>query len=891
MSLLHGVPLAIDQAGAYLQILGVTGNEALGILSEELKLEYKLIMDTASERSKWYYDKNRSVIATFSLLKKALATKNGDAARLLSFSSFLAPKDIEMSMLIAQSENGQATIGPCRSRNLLGVNESNTRSFESRHSFDLLKKPTAFFRAIQDLENHCCLRTRRGSSGNILRFSIHSAVHHWSRECLSNCDREKWLEAATYSVCISIDSYEPTILKQQRCLPHVRFLELMIFGSDNDSQFTVSKDREARQAEFPRSTAMQFANFYYRQKCLDDADKLASRVVENDVKLETDRWPASMSSLRALRLLGLIKKEGGDIKNARETYKSLMQAPEVLMNANEEFAAQVTGEWRQIEDRIEMDERNTYSASTAARNSKPTRTTGPEISFNGAAKSKISDEEYTLRESYEMHLFEFGEEDPDTLASRVKLLDFYAKANNVVEMCKSIREGRQRSYDVQRFYNWVKQYKLEGHPISELKRHLDPLTPVHAAHCRHTKLIEFWVTESFDLSGRDSCGANTLYIAAYKGLNTAVKLMLKRPDVDPNHTVDGWTPLATATFNGHKTAISLLLARSDIKVNLANVQDLTPLSFAVGRGDEEIVRLLLEQPNIDLNDGGPSKETPLMRAVKNNEQRMVRLLLWHDDGSQRKGIDVELGGFEYHTPIEQAASCGFHQILHLLLQREEARVNGSGLGQSPLLIAIQWGQAATLKLLLEHRDIDVNRLSCGDMPLSRAAYGPIEIFLEVLSHPCIDVNQNTHYGRTPLISAIRCCEPLPLNTEKVRLLLSHLRVDVNKCDNRGQTPLVHAVNANSEEVVRLLLKHPQIDDLISALNCAEKLRMDKIAKLLRQHLQFHRGEHPPNDLKLPSSGNSDPASDNGSNTVSKRGGPSWLRLPLRNRKGKDEVIS
>jgi hypothetical protein len=95
---LHGVPLAIEQAGAYLQFNPSLTTTVLQKFLTELSSPHTQakILANIPKKSLWFYEKHRSVIETFSLLKAALARNNTDAINILNISSFLAQGEIPL---------------------------------------------------------------------------------------------------------------------------------------------------------------------------------------------------------------------------------------------------------------------------------------------------------------------------------------------------------------------------------------------------------------------------------------------------------------------------------------------------------------------------------------------------------------------------------------------------------------------------------------------------------------------------------------------------------------------------------------------------------------------------------------------------------------------------
>src|SRR2546423_1282825 len=86
MNLVDGVPLAIEQAGAFL-----SSGSALQEFRKFYHENYRRLMEERPCRSKWYYDKNRSVFDTFEMLLAKLVSKDENATKILMLAAFLGP--------------------------------------------------------------------------------------------------------------------------------------------------------------------------------------------------------------------------------------------------------------------------------------------------------------------------------------------------------------------------------------------------------------------------------------------------------------------------------------------------------------------------------------------------------------------------------------------------------------------------------------------------------------------------------------------------------------------------------------------------------------------------------------------------------------------------------
>jgi ankyrin repeat protein len=185
-----------------------------------------------------------------------------------------------------------------------------------------------------------------------------------------------------------------------------------------------------------------------------------------------------------------------------------------------------------------------------------------------------------------------------------------------------------------------------------------------------------------------------LHLAAYFGVEPAVKLLLEK-GADVN-TADGssLTPLHWASGNGHFEAVKLLIEKG-ADVNAANGSRWTPLHCVSKNGHSEVVKLLLEKgANVNATDG--SSWTPLHHASKNGYIEVAKLLL-------EKGANVNAADGSSSTPLHHASNNGYIEVVKLLLEWR-ADVNAAdGYRWAPLHCASENGHIEVVKLLLEKR--------------------------------------------------------------------------------------------------------------------------------------------------------------------------------------------
>ncbi|CEO99674.1 Ankyrin repeat domain-containing protein [Plasmodiophora brassicae] len=175
--------------------------------------------------------------------------------------------------------------------------------------------------------------------------------------------------------------------------------------------------------------------------------------------------------------------------------------------------------------------------------------------------------------------------------------------------------------------------------------------------------------------------------------------------------------------------------------------------------------------------------------------------------------------------LQFAAATGEADIVEVLLQIPGIDVNGQlsgsvfALVEPPLLLAVRGGHTAIVRMLLQFRGNEANRMNQRvnanvtsrlkrETPLSiAAANGHVEIVQALLQVAAIDVHARTCYPDgskwwTPLHWAAS-----EGHDSVVRVLLNDGRSEINALDEHGRTPLTLAMQYGRLAVVRLLMSY------------------------------------------------------------------------------------
>ncbi|XP_070176175.1 uncharacterized protein [Littorina saxatilis] len=340
------------------------------------------------------------------------------------------------------------------------------------------------------------------------------------------------------------------------------------------------------------------------------------------------------------------------------------------------------------------------------------------------------------------------------------------------------------------------------------------LAPLHyACHRQCLETVQLLVERGGLVNAVDYEGTTPLHTVCIEGdTDIAELLILHNAHVDAKTSI-GWTPLHLACYKGQKDIAQLLLQfRADI--NTTSRKGNTPLHIARTQSNTDIVRLLVAN-RAHINVINVYNETPLHCACNGNNADIVRLLINHG-----ADVNVQSNGV---TALHSACLRGDTDVVRLLLGYKDTVSLSDDEGKNPSTVlyeppaqvninikdnkgmtALHWacaaGRTATVRLLLQQDDIDVNA-ACDDClsPLQLACMlGKIDIAQPLLLHNA-DVNMSGALGLTPLHFAC-----LPSHLDVVHLLLQH-GTDVNIPGKLCTRPLLYVGGNQRHDIVHHLL--------------------------------------------------------------------------------------
>jgi len=336
--------------------------------------------------------------------------------------------------------------------------------------------------------------------------------------------------------------------------------------------------------------------------------------------------------------------------------------------------------------------------------------------------------------------------------------------------------------------------------ITKCSQNVNPLsdrslpTPLYlAAKKGYDEVIKLLLRYGANVNAIGSQGWTALHVASANGYPPATQVLLDHC-ADPNVQDDyGETPLHCALENGH-LGISLSLIKHTGDQDIRDDRNMTPLHLASERGYLEVVLALLER-HADASARSEGNKTPLHRALENRRLEVIQALLQH-------GVDPNTWYDKDNTTVLYLASAeGYLEAVRTLLDHgADPNIRDDNM-RTPLHIASKKGYLDVVVTLLD-READVNALNeemktplCGALGNQRLAV------VRALLGRDADPNTRDYDNSTPLhLASVR--GPL----EIVQVLLKH-GANVISRDNGNNTPLHLAYKYGHADIVDILLEH------------------------------------------------------------------------------------
>ena len=421
------------------------------------------------------------------------------------------------------------------------------------------------------------------------------------------------------------------------------------------------------------------------------------------------------------------------------------------------------------------------------------------------------------------------EKDPtiaDLQDSRGNIALMYANAGGNLEIVKKLL--RKNTFDLKKYCNNYNEtlfmaacmggnYEIakifsEYEDVSVCNE-IAQTTLMFAAAGGNIKIIKL-ILEKYpdELNRKDEDNATALIYACKNNKKEAVKYLLSLPNIEINTLSDEGTALHLSCWEDSLPEIfDMLINHSKIDVNIADEYGNTPLMIACRNGCFSAARKLLEKPGIHgVNLRNKNGDTTFILSCGN----------WDEDNSEF--IDYLLANFEIdindvnqwgNSALSAACACGNVNIVKTLLQQKDIDVNISG----NLLLPTCWGsdrhekRAEIFKILLDLPDtqFDVNEGDADahtETPLMYACReNHTEIIKMLLQHPQIDINKlEEGYDNSAFTFA---CYNREQSLAPIKLMLSYGETHKDTVDFSNRIPLDLV---RTKEIFQYLLEEKKI---------------------------------------------------------------------------------
>ncbi|PSN58604.1 hypothetical protein BS50DRAFT_614817 [Corynespora cassiicola Philippines] len=285
LGLLDGLPLAIAQAGAYLQESGVGLSTYLRFYEEQWD-ELMESEEVAGAPLQDYPD--RSVWTTWAISYKAVSYKDKNTANLLVLWSFLDNKDLWHGLFAAACEASVDTEGML-----------------SEWIGEMATSELRFSKAMQLLRSYSLVEGVEEQGG----YATHPVVHRWAYHYRGKSSSSVLSRLAVAAVgwAVPHSSTRDYSIVQRRLLPHAQACSVWALGPTHTSAL---------------DTVNNLGNLYAAQGKLEEAEAMLNQALEGYKKA---LGPTHTSTLDMVNNLGLLYTKQGKLEAAEAMYKQALE--------------------------------------------------------------------------------------------------------------------------------------------------------------------------------------------------------------------------------------------------------------------------------------------------------------------------------------------------------------------------------------------------------------------------------------------------------------------------------------------------------------------------------------------------------------------------------------
>jgi Tfp pilus assembly protein PilF len=314
LNLLDGLPLAIAQAGAYLQESGVGLRDYLRFYEQQ----WSELMESEDENDTPLQDYlDRSVWTTWAISYQAIRDKHENTANLLLLWSFLDNKDFWQGLFAAACKASTTAAGML-----------------AEWIGDIASSELKFSRAMQLLRNYSLIEEIEALSS----YATHPVVHRWAYHYQGKRFALELGRLAVVAVgwAVPHDSARDVSNMQRRLLPHAQACSQWALERQIGRGLGINKSYSevadiSKEQHISLDAIGLLGMLYASQGKLAEAEQMYKRALQG---YEEAPGPNHTSTLTTVNNLGILYVDQGKLAEAEQMYKRALQGKEEALGPN-----------------------------------------------------------------------------------------------------------------------------------------------------------------------------------------------------------------------------------------------------------------------------------------------------------------------------------------------------------------------------------------------------------------------------------------------------------------------------------------------------------------------------------------------------------------------------
>jgi tetratricopeptide (TPR) repeat protein len=323
LQLLDGLPLAIAQAGAYLQESGVGLETYLRFYGQQWD---ELMKEDAVADGPLQDYPDRSVWTTWAISYQAIRDKHEHTANLLLLWSFLDNKDLWHGLFAAACEASPVA-----------------KTMLTAWVGEIANSELAFSQAMRLLRNYSLVEEME----EIKSYATHPVVHRWARHYQGKQSAKELSQVAVTTVGWAVPDQSGTKWSalQRRLLPHAQMCFSWVLGTEPRRGSEDSKQRELRLKEGERDRTLLIAirligDLYNDQAKFVEAELLYEWALNEKKEV---LGPKHIWTLQTMGNLGNVYMNRGKVAEAEHIFRQSLQGFDHLLAPDHSSRLQTIG--------------------------------------------------------------------------------------------------------------------------------------------------------------------------------------------------------------------------------------------------------------------------------------------------------------------------------------------------------------------------------------------------------------------------------------------------------------------------------------------------------------------------------------------------------------------